>query len=134
MDQARQITKYVSQDDEFDEEETIYTVYNTDSGKTVKTYKVNLGLGSTSVEFQLDTGSACTIINEKLYRDKLSQCTLQNTNTTDPSKCINDQTLRSDTEFCQTSLLKLSDKCPTKLSDKILPGRSESLHSQIVKL
>jgi hypothetical protein len=24
--------------------------------------------------------------------------------------------------------------CPTKLSDKILPGRSESLHSQIVKL
>ena len=37
---------------------------------------------------------------------------------TDPSKCINDQTLRSDTEFCRTSLLKLSDKCPTKLSDK----------------
>ena len=29
---------------------------------------------------------------------------------TDPSKCINDHTLRSDTEFCQTSLLKLSDK------------------------
>ena len=29
---------------------------------------------------------------------------------TDPSKCINDQTLRSDTEFCQTSLLKLSDQ------------------------
>jgi hypothetical protein len=78
--------------------------------------------------------------------------------TADPSKCINDQTLRSDTEFCRTSLLKLSDKCPTKLSDKcptklsdkcptklsdqivrqmsdqILPGRSESLHSQIVKL
>ena len=45
---------------------------------------------------------------------------------TDPSKCINDHTLRSDTEFCRTSLLKLSDK--------ILPGRSESLHSQIVKL
>ena len=41
---------------------------------------------------------------------------------------------QSDTEFCRTSLLKLSDKCPTKLSDKILPGRSESLHSQIVKL
>jgi hypothetical protein len=39
--------------------------------------------------------------------------------TTDPSKCINDQTLRSDAEFCRTSLLKLSDK--------ILPGRSESL-------
>jgi hypothetical protein len=36
---------------------------------------------------------------------------------TDPFKCINDQTLRSDTEFCRTSLLKLSDKCPTKLSD-----------------
>jgi hypothetical protein len=53
---------------------------------------------------------------------------------TDPSKCINDHTLRSNTEFCRTSLLKLSDKCPTKLSDKILPGRSESLHSQIVKL
>jgi hypothetical protein len=53
---------------------------------------------------------------------------------TDPSKCINDQTLRSDTEFCRTSLLKLSDKCPTKLSDQILPGWSESLHSQIVKL
>ena len=35
---------------------------------------------------------------------------------TDPSKCINDQTLRSDTEFCRTSLLKLSDKCPTKSS------------------
>jgi hypothetical protein len=52
---------------------------------------------------------------------------------TDPSKCINDQTLRSDTEFCRTSLLKLFDKCPTKLSDKILPGRSESLHSQIVR-
>ena len=45
---------------------------------------------------------------------------------TDPSKCINDHTLRSDTEFCRTSILKLSDK--------ILPGRSESLHSQIVKL
>ena len=45
---------------------------------------------------------------------------------TDPSKCINDHTLMSDTEFCRTSLLKLSDK--------ILPGRSESLHSQIVKL
>ena len=45
---------------------------------------------------------------------------------TDPSKCINDQTRRSDTEFCRTSLLKLSDQ--------ILPGRSESLHSQIVKL
>ena len=37
---------------------------------------------------------------------------------------------------------KLSDKCPTKLSDhivrqmsdQILPGRSESLHSQIVEL
>ena len=29
---------------------------------------------------------------------------------TDPSKCINDQTLRSDTEFCRTSLLKLSDQ------------------------
>ena len=27
-----------------------------------------------------------------------------------------------------------TDKCPTKLSDQILPGRSESLHSQIVKL
>ena len=76
------ITKYVSQDDEFDEEETIYTVYNTDSGNTVKTYKVNLGLGPTSVEFQVDTGSACTIINEKIYRDKLSQsCTLQKTKT-----------------------------------------------------
>ena len=50
-------------------------------GKTAKTYEVNLDLVSTSVEFQLDTGSACTIINEKLYRDKLSQCTLQNTNT-----------------------------------------------------
>ena len=35
---------------------------------------------------------------------------------TDPSKCINDLTLRSDTEFCRTSLLKLSDKCPTKSS------------------
>ena len=35
---------------------------------------------------------------------------------TDPSKCINDQTLRSDTEFCRTSLLELSDKCPTKSS------------------
>ena len=61
---------------------------------------------------------------------------------TDPSKCINDQTLRSDREFCRTSHrqmsdkcpTKLSDKCPTKLSDQILPGRSESLHSQIVKL
>jgi hypothetical protein len=61
---------------------------------------------------------------------------------TDPSKCINDQTLRSDTEFCRTSLLKSSDKCstkllekcPTKLSDKILTGRSESLQSQIVKV
>jgi hypothetical protein len=52
----------------------------------------------------------------------------------DPAKCINDHTLRSDTEFCRTSLLKLSDKCPTKSSDKILPGRSESLHSQIAKL
>jgi hypothetical protein len=51
---------------------------------------------------------------------------------TDPSKCINDHTLRSDTEVCRTLLLKVSDKCPTKLSDKILPGRSESLHSQIV--
>jgi hypothetical protein len=29
---------------------------------------------------------------------------------TDPSKCINDQTLRSDTEFCRTSLLKFSDQ------------------------
>ena len=48
---------------------------------------------------------------------------------TDPSKCINDQTLTSSTEFCRTSLLKLSD-----MSDQILPGRSESLHSQIVKL
>jgi hypothetical protein len=29
---------------------------------------------------------------------------------TDPSKCINDHTLRSDMEFCRTSVLKLSDK------------------------
>ena len=53
---------------------------------------------------------------------------------TDPSKCINDQTLRSDTEFCRTSLLKLSDQIVRQISDQILPGRSESLHSQIVKL
>jgi hypothetical protein len=54
--------------------------------------------------------------------------------TTDPSKCINDQTLRSNTEFCRTSLLKLSDQIVRQMSDQILPGRSESLHSQIVKL
>ena len=53
---------------------------------------------------------------------------------TDPSKCINDQTLRSDTEFCRTSLLKLSDQIVRQMSDQILPGRSESLRSQIVKL
>ena len=53
---------------------------------------------------------------------------------TDPSKCINDQTLRSDTEFWRTSLLKLSDQIVRQMSDQILPGRSESLHSQIVKL
>jgi hypothetical protein len=34
----------------------------------------------------------------------------------------------------QSFVLKLSNKCPTKLSNKILPGQSESLHSQIVKL
>ena len=49
---------------------------------------------------------------------------------TDPSKCINDHTLRSDTEFCWTSLLKLSDK----IFRQNPPRSSESLHSQIVKL
>jgi hypothetical protein len=53
---------------------------------------------------------------------------------TDPSKCFNDQTLRSDTEFCRTSLFKCPTKLSDKMSDKILPGRSESFHSQIVKL
>ena len=53
---------------------------------------------------------------------------------TDPSKCINDQTLRSDREFCQTSHRQMSDQIVRQMSDQILPGRSESLHSQIVKL
>ena len=42
---------------------------------------------------------------------------------TDPSKCINDQTLRSDTEFCRTSLLKLSDKIVGHVQQN--PPRSE---------
>jgi hypothetical protein len=45
---------------------------------------------------------------------------------TDPSKCINDHTLRSDTEFCRTCRECHSLNCPTKSPDKILPGRSES--------
>ena len=53
---------------------------------------------------------------------------------TDPSKCINDQTLRSDREFCRTSHRQMSDQIVRQMSDQILPGRSESLHSQIVKL
>jgi hypothetical protein len=72
----------------------------------------------------------------------MSDFNIQNTETqlqdvmthTDPSKCINDQTLGSDTEFCRTSLLKLSDQIVRQMSDQILPGQSESLHSQIVKL
>ena len=57
-----------------------------------------------------------------------------NNNHTDPSKCINDQTLRSDREFCRTSHRQMSDQIVRQMSDQILPGRSESLHSQIVKL
>ena len=61
---------------------------------------------------------------------------------TDPSKCINDQTLRSDREFCRTLhrqmsdqiVRQMSDQIVRQMSDQILPGWSESLHSQIVKL
>jgi hypothetical protein len=49
------------------------------------------------------------------------------------SKCINDQTLGSDTEFCRTFVWQMSDQIVRQMSDQILPGRSESLHSQIVK-
>jgi hypothetical protein len=41
------------------------------------------------------------------HKEQLAGCSLGNT---DPSKCINDHTLRSDTEFCRTSLLKLSEQ------------------------
>ena len=50
---------------------------------------------------------------------------------TDPSKCINDHTLRSDLK--RVSLLKLSDKILPGRSESI-PCRSESLHFHIVKL
>ena len=77
------------------------------------------------------------------------QCKKCHTNT-DPSKCINDQTLRSDREFCRTShrqmsdqivrqmpdqiVRQMSDQIVRQMFDQILPGRSDSLHSQIVKL
>ena len=78
--------------------------------------------------FWVEMGVAYLEINKLpcLHEIDIPKCINVYSIYTDPSKCINDHTLRSNTEFCRTSLLKLSDK--------ILPGRSESLHSQIVKL
>ena len=63
----------------------------------------------------------------KVYKIVYNCCISIDASYTDPSKCINDQTLRSDTEFCRTSLLKLSDQivrpnpprseCESPLSD-----------------
>ena len=61
----------------------------------------------------IGTDYICKDKTEKLLRQEIK---IKEIRVTDPSKCINDQTLRSDTEFCRTSLLKLSDKCPTKSS------------------
>ena len=52
---------------------------------------------------------------------------------TDPSKCINDQTLRSDRELCRTSHRQMSDKYPTKLSDKC-PTKSSQVGVRVSTL
>ena len=72
------------------------------------------------------------VVCHNLYNSTATD--VQSTLHTDPSKCINDQTLRSDREFCRTSHRQMSDQIVRQMSDQILPGRSESLHSQIVKL
>ena len=72
-------TKFVEQDSEVDSDDdvTIFTINTTDSGKSDKTYTVKLSLGQANVDFQLDTGSACTIVNEHVFKNKLSQFKLQ---------------------------------------------------------
>ncbi|XP_062604323.1 uncharacterized protein K02A2.6-like [Saccostrea cucullata] len=77
-------TLYVNEDSKFDhseeyhhEEHSIYSVFNMETSGKTKDYSVDLELGDKLVKFQIDTGSARTIVNESVYRNRLSEFNLK---------------------------------------------------------
>lgn len=60
---------------ESDNELGLYSVYSSTDGKS-KGYKVPSTVNKQQVTFELDTGSACTIISKGTYRELLSNCSL----------------------------------------------------------
>jgi hypothetical protein len=64
-----------------EEKVSIYTVYSTKTQDREKSYSISLNLNDSPVEFQLDTGSARTIVNEGTYKSVLSNCELMESST-----------------------------------------------------
>ena len=69
-------------DDDYQQEEhSIYSVFNMEASGRSKDYSVDLKLGGNFVKFQLDTGSARTIVNEAVYRNMFSDHKLKESST-----------------------------------------------------
>nr|XP_034336152.1 uncharacterized protein K02A2.6-like [Crassostrea gigas] len=69
-------THYVQDSDE-EEDLSIYSVHSTCEVDKDKSYSIGLSINGSIVQFQLDTGSARTIMNEHTYQKMLTGCKLK---------------------------------------------------------
>lgn len=69
-------THYVQDSDE-EEDLSIYSVHSTSEVDKDKSYSIGLSINGSIVQFQLDTGSARTIMNEHTYQKMLTGCKLK---------------------------------------------------------
>lgn len=83
--QHKSNTKYVNEecvsenvDECYDSSEQVsFGMYNVQSD-TVKPYTVSLNVNGSNVEFELDSGSTRTVIDENMYQQHFQDCNLQN--------------------------------------------------------